>query len=376
MAAGSGQRLGGAVPKQYQALGDRAVLRHAIDNLLADPRVAGVQVVIDPAHRALYGAAVAGLDLPPPALGGASRQESVRAGLAALAAAAPDVVLIHDAARPFLTGDVLDRLFTGLTQYDGAVAALPVVDSLKRGADGQIAADVDRAGLWRAQTPQAFDFTAIHEAHRTTADDPALTDDAAVARGAGLTVALVDGDEALFKITTPADLVRARHWLGLAAARQIRVGQGFDVHRFGAGDHVILGGVKIPHDHGLIGHSDADVALHALTDAVLGALADGDIGQHFPPSDPRWKDADSRVFLRHAGARVAAAGGRITHIDLTIIAERPRIGPHRPAMVRHIADTLALADNQVSVKATTTERLGAMGRGEGLAALALCTVEI
>ena len=299
----------------------------------------------------------------------------MRAGLAALAAAAPDVVLIHDAARPFLTGDVLDRLFTGLTQYDGAVAALPVVDSLKRGADGQIDADVDRAGLWRAQTPQAFDFTAIHEAHRTTADDPALTDDAAVARGAGLTVALVDGDEALFKITTPADLVRARHWLGLAAARQIRVGQGFDVHRFGAGDHVILGGVKIPHDHGLIGHSDADVALHALTDAVLGALADGDIGQHFPPSDPRWKDATPAC----SAPRRAIGNNRrrrIAHIDLTVIAERPRIGPHRLAMVRHIAETLDLAPHQVSVKATTTERLGAMGRGEGLAALALCTVEI
>lgn len=376
MAAGSGHRLGGAAPKQYQTVGDRTVLRHAIDNLLADPRVAGVQVVIDPAHRALYEAAVVGLDLPPPALGGASRQESVRSGLAALADAGPEAVLIHDAARPFLTGDVLDRLFTALTHHDGAVPALPVVDSLKRGADGQINADVARAGLWRAQTPQAFHFTAIHGAHQATADDPTLTDDAAVAQRAGLTVALVDGDETLFKITTPADLVKARHWLGVAATRRIRVGQGFDVHQFGAGDHVTLGGVRIPHDHGLIGHSDADVALHAITDAVLGAIADGDIGQHFPPSDPRWKDADSTVFLRHAGQLVTTAGGRIAHIDLTVIAERPRIGPHRLAMARHIADTLALLPHQVSVKATTTERLGAMGRGEGLAALALCTVEI
>ena len=376
MAAGSGHRLGGAAPKQYQTVGDRTVLRHAIDNLLADPRVAGVQVVIDPAHRALYEAAVVGLDLPPPALGGAGRQESVRSGLAALADAGPEAVLIHDAARPFLTGEVLDRLFTALTHHDGAVPALPVVDSLKRGADGQINADVARAGLWRAQTPQAFHFTAIHCAHQATADDLTLTDDAAVAQRAGLTVALVDGDEALFKITTPADLVKARHWLGVAATRRIQVGQGFDVHQFGAGDHVTLGGVRIPNDHGLIGHSDADVALHAITDAVLGAIADGDIGQHFPPSDPRWKDADSTVFLRHAGQLVTTAGGRIAHIDLTVIAERPRIGPHRLAMACHIADTLALRPHQVSVKATTTERLGAMGRGEGLAALALCTVEI
>lgn len=374
VAAGHGNRIGGEVPKQYQQLADRAILRHAIDNLLADPRIDDVQVVFDPQHQDLYDHAIAGLELPAPVAGGAHRQASVFNGLTALSTVAPKNVLIHDAARPFVDSAVLDRLFTALHGHTGAIAALPVVDSIKRGPDAIITEHVARDGLWRAQTPQAFHFASIFAAYQQAAERAAFaafTDDAGVAAAAGLNVALVRGDEALFKITTPQDMLRAQHY---CIASPQRLGQGFDVHRFGPGDHVTLAGVKIAHSAGLRGHSDADVALHALTDAILGAIGAGDIGTFFPPSENQWKDADSTIFLAHAAALVRRQGGRINNLDLTIICEQPLIGPYRDAMQTRIAEILDMPTSHINVKATTTERLGFTGRGEGIAAMALCSV--
>ncbi len=374
VAAGQGSRIGGDMPKQYQHLAGRAILRHAIDNLRLDPRIDTIQVVIDPDHDDLYQQAVADLDLPPTVCGGDHRQASVMNGLQALAQAAPKIVLIHDAARPFIDSAVLDRLFTVLERHPGAIAALPVVDSMKRGTQAVISGDVARDGLWRAQTPQAFHFAELFAAYQDAAGKPGfatLTDDAGVARAAGMDVALVTGDEALFKITTPQDMLRARHY---CLASEQRLGQGFDVHRFGAGDAVTLAGVRIPHSAGLVGHSDADVALHALTDAILGAIGGGDIGTYFPPSEDQWKNADSAIFLAHAGALVRQQGGQINNLDLTIICEQPRIGPHRAAMQARIAEILGLQADRINVKATTTERLGFTGRGEGIAAMAICAV--
>jgi 2-C-methyl-D-erythritol 4-phosphate cytidylyltransferase/2-C-methyl-D-erythritol 2,4-cyclodiphosphate synthase len=290
-----------------------------------------------------------------------------------LAALAPRTVLIHDGARPFVGDAVIGRVLDALGSADGAIAALPITDTLKRGADGRVTGTVARAGLWRAQTPQGFRFAEILAAHRNAVGQE-LTDDAAVAERAGLAVALVEGAPENIKVTTQEDLVRAERWI--ADATETRVGQGFDVHRFGPGNQVMLCGIAIPHDAGLLGHSDADVGLHALTDAILGALGAGDIGQHFPPSDARWKDAESRVFLRHAGSLVAAAGGRIRHLDVTVICERPKIGPYRAAMAACIAEALGIDAGRVSVKATTTEGLGFTGRGEGIAAQAIATLSL
>ena len=361
VAAGSGSRAGGEVPKQYRKIAGKALLAHAIDHL-AHPRIETVQVVIGAGQAAAYADAAGGRALPAPVIGGATRRESVTNGLAALGNA--DIALIHDAARPFLPAAVIDRLLDALESHDGAVPALPVVDTLSS-RDGEA---VDREALVRVQTPQAFRLGAIRAAHAAwTGDEP--TDDAQVARAAGLDVVMVEGDPALDKLTWEADFARAE------ATRLLpRTGTGFDVHAFGPGDHVWLGGVRIPHDRGLRGHSDADVALHALTDALLGAIAAGDIGDHFPPSDPRWKGAPSSLFLEHARELIAARGGRIAHADLTIICEAPRIGPHRDAMRRLIAGLLRLPETRISVKATTTERLGFTGRGEGIAAQAVATV--
>jgi 2-C-methyl-D-erythritol 4-phosphate cytidylyltransferase/2-C-methyl-D-erythritol 2,4-cyclodiphosphate synthase len=361
VAAGSGSRAGGKVPKQYHRIAGKALLAHAIDNL-AHPRIDAIQVVIGKGQDSLYAEAVGARALPAPVTGGATRRDSVAAGLAALGEA--DAVLVHDAARPFLPGAVIDRLLDALDGHDGAIPALPVVDTLSTRAGDQ----VDRDALVRVQTPQAFRLDAIRAAHATwTGGEP--TDDAQVARAAGLDVVLVEGDPALEKLTYEADFIRAE-----AGCLAPRTGIGFDVHAFGPGDHVWLGGVSIPHDRGLQGHSDADVALHALTDALLGAIAAGDIGDHFPPSDPRWKGAPSSLFLEHARDLVSAAGGRIVHTDLTIICEAPRIGPHRDAMRQRIAGLLRLPVSRISVKATTTERLGFTGRGEGIVAQAVATV--
>lgn len=371
VAGGSGARFGAPLPKQFAPLAGQSVLRRAVTAFTASPRIGHVQVVAAADHLPRSAAELAGLGLPPPVAGGASRQESVRHGLDALAADPPDLVLIHDAARPLLPEAVLDRVLAALADHDGAIPALPVVDTLKRGADGLVTGQVPRDGLWRVQTPQGFRFAAIHAAHHA-AIGLDLTDDAAVADRAGLRVALVAGDESLAKITLPEDLARAERLL--AAGLLPQVGTGFDVHRFCPGNQVMLCGVPVPHDHGLEGHSDADVALHALTDALLGALAAGDIGSHFPPSDPHWRGADSARFLIHARDLIAAAGGMIRHVDVTIICERPRIGPHRPAMCARLAELLALDPRRVSVKATTTEGLGFTGRREGIAAQAVATI--
>jgi 2-C-methyl-D-erythritol 4-phosphate cytidylyltransferase/2-C-methyl-D-erythritol 2,4-cyclodiphosphate synthase len=380
VAAGRGQRFGGEVPKQYLGLGGAAVLRHCLVTFLAHPRVGEAQVVIHPDDRALYDAAVQGLDLPPPVRGGATRQDSVRLGLESLEKRAPDLVLIHDAARPFVDAGIVDRTLDALAKAPGAVAAVKVADTIKRaGKDDTVAGTVDRAALWRAQTPQGFRFREILTAHRAAAGKGELTDDAAVAERAGLAVALVAGSEDNFKVTTMDDLNRAERMLAARAGAggETRVGTGFDVHRLGKKqDYVTLCGVKVPHDSGLIGHSDADVALHALTDAILGALGAGDIGSFFPPSDMRWKDADSAVFIRHAADQVTQRGGRIVHLDVTIICERPKVGPHRAAMARRVGEILGIDPGRVSVKATTTEELGFTGRREGIAAQAVATIRL
>jgi len=374
LAAGRGARFGGALPKQYLPLGGTSVLRHAVTAFAAHRRIAGVQVTIRPEDRGAYDAALAGLDLPPPVPGGAERQDSVRLGLEAMAPLRPARVLIHDGARPFPEAAMIDRVIDALDQAPAAIPGLPLGDTIKRVSDGVITGTIDRSGLWRVQTPQGFHFDAILAAHRAAAGQ-AFTDDAAVAEAAGIAPRIVMGSEANLKITTEDDLAAAER---LIAARQgdIRIGQGFDVHPFGPGDSLMVCGVAIPHSAGVVGHSDADVGLHALTDAILGAIGAGDIGMHFPPSDPQWKGASSDRFLAHAAGLVLARGGSIAALDVTIICERPRIGPHRTAMVERVAAILGIAPDRVSVKATTTEKLGFTGRGEGIAAQAVATVRL
>jgi 2-C-methyl-D-erythritol 4-phosphate cytidylyltransferase / 2-C-methyl-D-erythritol 2,4-cyclodiphosphate synthase len=374
VAAGRGTRLGAPLPKQYLPLGGTAVLGHAVRALTEHPAIAAVRVIIHPDDRPHYDAATAGIALLPPVAGGAQRQDSVRNGLLSLSEEAPDMVLIHDGARPFLDRVVIDRVLAGLRDHPGAIAALPIRDTVKRGDGAHIAATIDRTSLWRAQTPQGFHFAAIVEAHRAAAGAE-LSDDAAVAERAGLAVALVEGSEDNFKVTTMDDLARAERLLA-ARCGDVRTGQGFDVHAFGPGDHVWLCGVAVPHVRSLVGHSDADVGLHALTDAVLGALGAGDIGVHFPPADPQWRGAPSHRFARHAADLVAAAGGSIAHVDVTLICEQPKVGPHREAMAARIAEILRIDRRRVSVKATTTEKLGFTGRGAGIAAQAIATIRV
>jgi 2-C-methyl-D-erythritol 4-phosphate cytidylyltransferase/2-C-methyl-D-erythritol 2,4-cyclodiphosphate synthase len=372
VAAGRGRRFGGPRPKQYLPLRGRPILRHSLATFAAHPRIAAVRAVIQADDRALYEAAAGGLALLDPVSGGDARQDSVRLGLESLAGDGYDAVLIHDAARPFVDRAVIDRVLDALADgHAGALPAVPVADTLKRGEAGVIVGTVARDGLWRAQTPQGFQFAAILEAHRASIGR-ALTDDAAVAEAAGLTVALVAGDERNVKITHPDDLTPPGPDGG--AAWEARVGTGLDVHAFAAGTQVTLCGVTIAHTQGLAGHSDADVALHALTDALYGAIAAGDIGHHFPPSDDRWKGAPSSTFLRHAAGLIHGLGGRVAHVDVTIICEAPKVGPHRAAMAARLAALLGLSSDRVSVKATTTERLGFTGRGEGIAAQASATV--
>lgn len=372
VAAGSGSRAGGGVPKQYREIGGKAVLAHAIEHV----RRAGIddlRVVIGEGQEQAFNAATSHLRLPPPVIGGALRQESVRAGLEAIAAeGTPGNVLIHDAARPFLPAAVVARLLAELEVHEGAVPVLPVADTLAV-ARGALGDTVDRSGMVRVQTPQAFRLAAILAAHRTWPGGPA-TDDAQIARAAGMEVVPVAGDPALDKLTWDEDFARAEE--SLARRLVSCTGLGFDVHAFAEGDWLWLGGVKIPHDRALKGHSDADVVLHALTDAILGALAAGDIGDHFPPSDARWRGASSSIFVEHARALVEARAGRIDHVDVTIICEAPRIGPYREAIRASIAALLRLPFEAVSIKATTTERLGFAGRGEGVAAQAVATVRI
>ncbi|ACI97575.1 bifunctional 2-C-methyl-D-erythritol 4-phosphate cytidylyltransferase/2-C-methyl-D-erythritol 2,4-cyclodiphosphate synthase [Rhodospirillum centenum] len=374
VAAGRGERFGSDIPKQYLPLAGKTVLRHSVEAFLRHPGVTGVRVVINPEHRDLYDAAVAGLGLPEPIRGGASRQQSVLNGLEALAEEKPDLVLVHDGARPLVDAGTIDRVIAALAEQPAAVAATRLADTLKRERDGRVCTTVDRTGLWRARTPQGFRYHDILGAHREAVGLD-LTDDAAVAERAGLAVALVPSNPDNLKVTHADDLARAERLI-YAGLSDIRTGSGYDVHKFHPGDHVTLCGVSVPHDQALEGHSDADVGLHALTDALLGALAAGDIGQHFPPTDPRWKGADSAVFLRHAAEMVRERGGVIAHVDVTLICERPKVGPHRPAMQARMAELLGIAADRVSVKATTTEGLGFTGRREGIAALATATVRL
>ncbi|MCU0954473.1 MAG: bifunctional 2-C-methyl-D-erythritol 4-phosphate cytidylyltransferase/2-C-methyl-D-erythritol 2,4-cyclodiphosphate synthase [Hyphomicrobium sp.] len=375
VAAGSGIRAGGEIPKQYVTVGGRSIVQRSIDAFASIEGVSEIRAVIHPGAGSLYAAALSGTGpaLGAPVVGGKSRQASVLAGLEALAASEPDYILIHDAARPFVSGAVIDRVLDALKIHPGAIPALPVADTLKRdGGDGTICETVSRDGLWRAQTPQGFRFRDILDAHRRAAaagrDD--FTDDAAIAEWAGLRVSLVDGEPQNVKITTAEDVAEARSRFEVAMMLEPRIGTGFDVHRFTQGSGVWLCGVEIPHTHKLEGHSDADVALHALTDALLGTIGDGDIGQHFPPSDPQWKGAASHLFLADAARRVRARGGKIANVDITILAEAPRIGPHRAAMQARVAEILAIARDRVGVKATTMEELGAIGRREGIVAMA------
>lgn len=370
MAAGAGTRFGAPVAKQYLPLLGRPVLRHAAEALLREGLVRRIIPVVAAGEEPRVAGLLDGLPIMPPVTGGASRADSVRAGLEALAADPPRLVLVHDAARPVIPAGTIDALRAALDTAPGAIPAQPVTDTLKRGADGIVLATVPRDGLFRAQTPQAFRFEALLAAHRS--GDGSATDDAALLEAAGLPVALVPGGEANIKITWPEDLARVEQHL---AARLVpRMGTGFDVHRLEAGRPMVLCGVTIPFPLGLSGHSDADVGIHALCDAIYGALAEGDIGRWFPPSEAQWKDADSARFLRHAAGRIAARGGVLGNVDVTLICERPKITPHAPAMRARLAELLGVPVGAVSVKATTTERLGFTGRGEGIAAQAAAVV--
>jgi len=379
VAAGRGTRMGGEIPKQYQLLGGVPVLRRTVTRFLERPDLARLVVVTAAADAARYARTMAGLADPrlaAPVPGGASRSASVCAGLEALADHLPPEmpVLIHDAARPLLPHWVIDGVLEALMRgVAGAFPVLPVADALWHGRNGRAEQPRERAGLYRAQTPQGFRLGDILAAHRQ-ANEQDAADDVAMARAAGLQVAMTPGAEENLKLTHPEDIARAEAFLG--AGMEIRTGSGFDVHRFGAGDHLMLGGVRVPHERGVQAHSDGDVVLHALTDALLGALAEGDIGSWFPPSDPQWKGAASDVFLQAACARLAERGGQILNADCTIICERPKIGPHRDAMRAEIARIAGLDAARVSVKATTSEGLGFPGRGEGIAAMAMVTIRL
>jgi 2-C-methyl-D-erythritol 4-phosphate cytidylyltransferase / 2-C-methyl-D-erythritol 2,4-cyclodiphosphate synthase len=369
VAAGSSTRMGGDLPKQFRRLGTKPVLAHAVDAMASHPRIDAVRVVIGAGQEEMARAALARRDVGTLIFGGRERADSVRAGLAAIG---DGIVLVHDAARPFCPPAVIDRLLDALDAHDGAVPAIAVADTLAK-ARGTIDAMVDRTALVRIQTPQAFHVEDLLYAYEE-AGKRLPTDESTVMVEAGLKVATVEGDAMLDKLTSPADFARAE--TALATRLVSRTGMGFDVHAFEGAGPLMMGGIEIAHERGLAGHSDADVVLHAITDALLGAAGLGDIGEHFPPSDPQWKDAASAIFLAHAAALIRDRGGIIDFVDCTVIAEQPRVGPHRAAMRSKVAEILSVADSQVSIKATTTEKLGFTGRGEGIAAQAVATVRM
>ena len=378
VAAGQGVRAGGALPKQFRRIAGETLLEHALSAFAEAPKVAFVQPVIRPEDLALVRTLTSGMNILAPVSGGPTRQASVRAGLEALLPRSPDIVLIHDAARPFASANLIARAIEAAEKTGAAIPALPVMDTVKRvDQAGTVEATLDRNSIRLVQTPQAFAFPALLEAHQRAAAQGRndFTDDAALAEWAGMKVSVFAGEPSNIKLTTPEDFARAEA-IQSAALGDVRTGSGLDVHAFGPGDHVTLGGIRIPHSHSLTGHSDADVALHALTDAILGALADGDIGAHFPPSDPQWRGASSDRFLAFAVERVRARGGRIAHLDLTIVCEAPRIGEHRDTMRASIARFAGIGIERVGVKATTSEKLGFTGRGEGIAAYATATVRL
>ena len=375
LAAGQGSRAGTDIPKQFRQIGGKAVLAHSVEAFARHPAVGEVFLVIGAGQQETVRTMIGDHQVTALIEGADSRRGSVRAGLEAIAATGgADRVLIHDAARPFLSPSMIDQLLAALEQAPGAFPALPVADTLVK-STGNIAGDiVDRSGLYRVQTPQAFHFESIIRAHRAWDSSREATDDAQMLREAGHDILMVPGDERLEKLTYPQDFARAE--AQLASCRTTRVGMGYDVHRLAADEELWLCGVQVPHDRGLAGHSDADVAIHAIVDAVLGALSEGDIGSHFPPSDPQWRGAASSRFLEYAANRVTERGGRMEHIDVTIICEAPKIGPHRDAMRHRISEILAISLERVSVKATTTERLGFAGRREGIAAQAVATISL
>jgi 2-C-methyl-D-erythritol 4-phosphate cytidylyltransferase/2-C-methyl-D-erythritol 2,4-cyclodiphosphate synthase len=369
VAAGKGERLGGGIPKQFRLLGHKAVLRWAVESLIRHPAVRSVRVVVAQGQQKSAAAALAGLDVGEFIEGGAERADSVRAGLAAING---DAVLVHDAARPFCPPGVIDRLLASLEFFEGAAPVLPVGDTLSR-FDETLGELVDRTGMVRVQTPQAFRLDALRSAYGSWSG-PSPTDETTVLRAAGMNVAGVEGDPELEKLTLPVDFERAEELL--SGRLSPRTGMGFDVHAFAGRGPIMLGGVEVPHSRGLSGHSDADVVLHAITDALLGAAGLGDIGEHFPPSDPRWKGADSSLFLTHAMQLLREKGALVDHIDCTVIAEEPKVGPHRAAMRARIAEIIGLNVERVSVKATTTEGLGFTGRREGIAAQAVASIRM
>ncbi|HUB94895.1 MAG TPA: bifunctional 2-C-methyl-D-erythritol 4-phosphate cytidylyltransferase/2-C-methyl-D-erythritol 2,4-cyclodiphosphate synthase [Stellaceae bacterium] len=378
VAAGRGLRAGGGGPKQYRVIGGQTVIFRAMQPFCTHPQVSVVQPVLHPEDAPMFNAACAGLRHQPPANGGATRQASVHAGLEALVSEKPDIVLIHDAARPFVTEGLISRAIDAASRTGAAIPTVAVADTIKLvNQDGVVVDTPERARLRIAQTPQTFRYDVILEAHRRAAREGRsdFTDDAALAEWAGLTVATFEGDALNMKLTTPEDFVREEARLA-SLLGDIRTGTGYDVHAFGEGDHLMICGVRVPHNKGFLAHSDGDVGLHALVDAILGALADGDIGSHFPPSDARWKGASSDQFLKYAIERVTARGGRIANLEVTMICERPKIGPLRDTMRARIAEISGVDISRVAVKATTSERLGFTGREEGIAATAAATIRL
>ncbi|MFC1455353.1 bifunctional 2-C-methyl-D-erythritol 4-phosphate cytidylyltransferase/2-C-methyl-D-erythritol 2,4-cyclodiphosphate synthase [Microvirga arabica] len=385
VAAGRGSRAGDGIPKQYRDLQGRPVLARTLAGFLSHPGIDRILVVIHPDDRDLYEASIAAVAplqsaLLPCIHGGDTRQDSVRNGLEALGASAPEIVLVHDAARPFASPELIDRAIEAGRRRDAAVPGTLVTDTIKViGSHSEVVSTPDRASLRAVQTPQAYRFPSLLDAHRKAAAARlhAFTDDGALAEWAGLPVHVFEGESSNIKLTHPADFTEAERRLrGSSMTYITKMGTGFDVHAFGDGDHVWLGGIKVPHDQGVIAHSDGDVILHALTDAILGALADGDIGTHFPPSDPQWRGASSDRFLAHAVGLVRERGGIVDHIDTTLLCETPRLGPYREAMRQRIAEIAGLRLDQVSLKATTTEKLGFTGRREGIAAQAAATIRL
>lgn len=379
VAAGRGERAGRAEgPKQYRMLGGEAIIARTLKNFLEHPAIERIVIAIHKDDADLFAAAVG--DLPPTvstAIGGKTRQESVLLALRALQDSSPDAVLIHDAVRPFVDTDLITRVIDGIAADSGSLPVMPIVETIKRSSDtGHVSETVDRVGLHTAQTPQGFPFPTILAAHERAhqTEDREFTDDAAIAEWAGLPVKLVAGLAENVKLTWAKDIEMAQQRAAFTAFPDVRTGNGYDVHSFEPGDHVTLCGVEIPHTRKLNGHSDADVGLHALTDALLATCGAGDIGTHFPPSDPQWKGAASRIFVEHAASIVRARGGRIANVDITLISEAPRVGPHRAAMTEALSKMLGISHDRISIKATTNEKLGFIGREEGIAAIATASV--